>query len=62
MQDGGVQRRPGFQPAPDCMNWLSGQRMRLPTSLVYCSCKRCTRFARFVAAGIEDEYVQGPTT
>jgi len=55
------ERLPGFRPAPDCMNYLNGQAMPLPTFLVFCGCSRCRRFAQYVAAGAEDEYVLGPT-
>ena len=57
-----TERRPGFQPAPDCMNYLNGQAMRLPTIMVFCACSRCRRFAQYVTAGAEDEYVLGSTT
>jgi len=43
------------------MNYLNGQAMPLPTFLVFCGCSRCRRFAQYVAAGAEDEYVLGPT-
>lgn len=54
-----VEQETQFRPAPDCPNYVNGQAMRLPPILLFCACPRCRRFARYVAAGAENEYVVG---